>query len=65
MTRLVEQIRLDITLHRDDRPDFPFDDIAPGLRRLPRKGQKRIGDITIAWEKFGAEEIAETTAGDN
>lgn len=65
MTHLVETITLKLTLHRDEQPNFPFDNLAPGLKRLSKKGQKRVGSMTIAWEKHGLMEIPEATVSDN
>jgi hypothetical protein len=64
MTNLVETISVKITLHRDEHPDFPYDDIL-GLARLEPKGRARVGCVTWEWERFGCEEVAEVHAADN
>ena len=64
MTHLVETITVKITLHRDEHPDFPYDD-ALGLRFLKNKGRVRQGFVTWEWEKHGVEEVAEVSVSDN
>jgi hypothetical protein len=64
VTNLVEKITVELTLHRDEADDFPFDNIG-GLNSLPRKGMQRIGLITYEWERHGAEEVPEIAGGDN
>ena len=64
MTHLVERITLTLTLHRDEQPDFPYDNPL-GLNVLPPKGRQRLGPITYEWERHGLEEIAEVTGSDN
>lgn len=64
MTHLIETITVKITLHRDEHPDFPFDDIL-GLARLDPQGRARVGYVTWEWIKHGCEEVSEALGSDN
>jgi hypothetical protein len=64
MTNFVETIKALITVHRDEHPKFPYDDIM-GISALPKKGIMRFGYLTIEWERLGGEEVPEIGGGDN
>lgn len=64
MTHLVETITLKLTLHRDEHPQFPFDDVLD-LGSLPKRGRERRGYVTYEWERHGLEEVSEVSGGDN
>lgn len=62
MSHLVERISVELIVHRDEDPDFPYDDIC-GLKDLPQKGHVRVGPVTYIWKRHGLEEMH--GAGDN
>jgi hypothetical protein len=64
MTNLVEKITILLTIHRDEHPQFPFDNVLQ-LGDLPRRGIERRGYITYEWQRHGMEEICEVEGGDN
>lgn len=63
MTNLVEKFIVEVTVHRDEHPNFPYDNLLPRMRRLPRYMRKRIGYVTYEIRNIGSEE--EHGEGDN